>query len=84
MIISCIQLCTGPDIKKNLYLTKKLILRAIKKKSDFILTPETSSLFGLTKKELLKNATSMEKDFYLLGVRKIAKEYKIYVKIVLV
>ncbi len=76
MIISCIQLCTGPDIKKNLYLTKKLILRAIKKKSDFILTPETSSLFGLTKKELLKNATSMEKDFYLLGVRKIAKEYK--------
>jgi len=76
MRVTCIQLCSGPSAEQNLFLTKKLILQAIKKKSDFIVTPETSSLFGLSKKELLKKTTTMEKDFYLLEVRKIAKEYK--------
>ena len=76
MRISCIQLCSGPNIKKNLNLTKKLVLKAIKNKSDFIVTPETSSLFGLNKKELLRKTTTMEKDFYLLGIKKIAQEYK--------
>ena len=74
--VSCIQICSGKDIKKNLNFSKQLILKAIKQKSDFIITPETSSLFGLSKKELLQNATSMEKDFYLTEVRKIAKQYK--------
>jgi predicted amidohydrolase len=74
--VCCIQICSGRDIKKNLYLSKKLILKAIKKKSDFIITPENSSLFGLNKKELLKKATSMQKDFYLTEIRKIAKDYK--------
>jgi len=76
MIVSCIQLCSGNNVKRNLSLTKKLILKAIRKKSDLILTPETSSLFGLKKNELLKRVTSMEKDFYLLEVRKIAKKYR--------
>ena len=79
--VSCIQICSGKDIKKNLNFSKKLILKAIKQKSDFIITPETSSLFGLSKKELLQNATSMEKDFYLTEVRKIAKQYKKWILI---
>ena len=74
--VSCIQISSGKDIKKNLSISKKLILRAIKQKSDFIITPETSSLFGLNKKQLLKKATSMEKDFYLNGIRELAKIYK--------
>ncbi len=73
---SCIQLCSNKDIKKNFYASKKLILKAIKQKSDFIITPENSSLFGLNKKELMQTTTSMEKDFYLTEIRKIAKQYK--------
>jgi deaminated glutathione amidase len=74
--VSCIQICSGKDIKKNLNISKKLILKAIKHKSDFIITPETSSLFGLNKKQLFKTATSMDKDIYLKEIKNIAKKYK--------
>tara|TARA_B110000211_G_scaffold202333_1_gene234419 strand:- start:2229 stop:3020 length:792 start_codon:yes stop_codon:yes gene_type:complete len=74
--VSCIQITSGKDIKKNLNISKKLILKAIKKKSDFIITPETSSLFGLNKKQLIKIATSMDKDIYLKEIREISKKYK--------
>ena len=60
--VSCIQICSSKDIKKNLSISKKLILKAIQQKSDFIITPENSSLFGLNKKQLLQIATVMEKD----------------------
>ena len=79
--ISCIQMCSGKDIKKNLNFSKKLILRAIAQKTDFIITPENSSLFGLNKKELMKSATSMKNDYYLIGIRKIAKQHKKWVLI---
>ena len=79
--VSCIQICSGKNIKKNFQSTKKLFLRAIKQKSDFIITPENSSLFGLNKKELMKTATSMQKDFYLNEIKKIAKQYKKWVLI---
>ena len=73
---SCIQICSGKDIRKNLNYSKKLILKAIKQKSDLIITPETSSIFGLNKTQLLKIATSMDKDIYLNEIRKISKKYK--------
>jgi predicted amidohydrolase len=79
--VSCIQICSGKDIKKNLNFSKKLILKAINQKSDFIITPETSSLFGLNKKELMKCSTSMQNDYYLTEVSKIAKLYKKWVLI---
>jgi len=79
--VSCIQFCSGKDIKKNFQNTKKLLLKAIKQKSDFIITPENSSLFGLSKKELMKTATSMQKDFYLTEIQKIAKQHKKWVLI---
>ena len=79
--VSCIQISSGKDIKKNFNISKKLILKAIKQKADFIATPETSSLFGLNKKQLLKKITSMKKDFYLKGVQKIAKQYKKWILI---
>ena len=77
--VSCIQICSGKNIKKNLQSSKKLLLEAIKQKSDFIITPENSSLFGLNKKDLMKIATSMQKDFYLTEIRKITKQYKKWV-----
>ena len=81
MRVSCIQICSGNNIKKNIKLSKRLILEAIKQKSDFILTPETSSLFGLKKKQLLQTATSMEKDIYLKSIKEVAKKYKKWILI---
>jgi len=81
MIVSCIQICSGKNIKKNLDSSKKLILQAIKQKSDFIITPETSSLFGLSKKELFLKATSMKKDSYLAEIKKIARHHKKWILI---
>ena len=74
--VSCIQMCSGKDIKKNLANSKKLILKAIEQKSDFIITPESSSIFGLSKKLLLQTATIMEKDIYLKSIIELAKTYK--------
>ena len=51
MRVSCIQICSSNNLKENIRLSKKFILKAIKQKSDLILTPETSSLFGLNKKK---------------------------------
>ena len=74
--VSCIQLKSNNSIKDNLIETKKLILKAIKQETDFILTPETSSIFSLDKKQLLKTCTSMQKDNYLKEIRKLASQYK--------
>ena len=43
--VSCIQLKSNNNILQNLKKTKNLISQAVKEKSDFILTPEVSSLF---------------------------------------
>ena len=74
--VSCIQICSSKNITDNLSISKKLILKAIKQSSDFIITPENSSLFGLNKKQLFMKATSMDKDIYLQGIKEIAKKYK--------
>ena len=77
MRVSCIQISSSKDKNKNLNITRLLILKSIKKhKTDFIITPETSSLFGLNKAQLLQAATSMDKDTYLNGIREIARKYK--------
>ena len=72
--VSCIQLCSNDKIYNNLVRTEKLIKKAVKQKTDFILTPEVSSQIVLNKKFLLKYSKPMSKDFYLQGIRKIAKK----------
>jgi len=74
--VSCIQLRSNNNIDYNLKRTKRYILKAVKQKTDFILTPEISSLFLLNKKQLLKICTSMNKDIYLKGIKELAKKYK--------
>tara|TARA_B100000965_G_scaffold20900_1_gene15771 strand:+ start:193 stop:990 length:798 start_codon:yes stop_codon:yes gene_type:complete len=74
--VSCIQLKSNNSIKANFIKTEKLIKRAVNQKADFILTPEVSSIFSLNKKQLLNQCTSMDKDEYLKGVRRLAKKYK--------
>ena len=72
--VSCIQLRSNNNIHQNLKRTEKFIVRAVKQKADFILTPEVSSLFSLNKKQLLKKCKPMNKDEYLLGIRQLAKK----------
>ena len=79
--VSCIQLRSNNNIKYNLIKTTKLIIKAVKQKADFIITPEVSSNFSLSKKELLKICTSMKKDIYLNGIKKLAKKYKKWILI---
>ena len=74
--VSCIQLRSNNNIHSNLDKTSKLIIKAVKQKTDFIITPEVSSHFSLNKKELLKNCTSKQNDIYLNGIKKLAKMYK--------
>ena len=79
--VSCIQLKSNNNILHNLKKTEQLISKAVKQKSDFILTPEISSLFTLEKKRLLKICKTMEDDIYLNGIKKIAKKYKRWILI---
>ena len=79
--VSCIQLCSSDNVEYNLKKTKQLIIKAVKQKTNFILTPEVSSKISLNKKKLLKSATSMDKDFYLKGIKNLAKKYKKWILI---
>ena len=79
--VSCIQLCSSDNVEYNLIKTKRLILKAVKQRTNFILTPEVSSKISLNKKKLLKTATSMDKDFYLHEIRSLAKRYKKWILI---
>ena len=79
--VSCIQLRSNNSISQNLKKTEKLINKAIKQKTDFILTPEVSSLFSLNKKQLLKVCKSMNEDNYIKGIKIIAKKYKKWILI---
>ena len=74
--VSCIQLKSNNNLFHNLKKTEKLIIKAVKQKTDFILTPEISSLFSLEKKKLLKICKSMKEDIYLNGIKKLAKKYR--------
>ncbi len=74
--VSCIQLRSTNNINQNLKKTEKLIIKALKQKTDFIITPEVSSLFSLNKKQLLKVCKSMNEDIYLNGIKVLAKKYK--------
>ena len=79
--VSCVQISSTKDIKKNFILSKQLILKAIEQKADLIITPENSSVFGLTRSELMKSALPMHKDFYVSEVRKLARKHKKWILI---
>ena len=79
--VSCIQLKSNNNIKYNLKQTEKLIIKAVRQKTNFILTPEISSLFSLNKKQLLKVCKPMHEDVYLIGIKYLAKKYKKWILI---
>ena len=79
--VSCLQLRSNDNLNDNLKKTEKLILKAVKQKTDFILTPEISSLFELNKKKLLKICQPMNKNPYLTSVKQLASKYKKWILI---
>jgi len=79
--VTCIQMRSNNNFSDNFLKTEKLIKKAVKQKTDFILTPEISSMFLLNKKKLLKICSLMSKDKYLNGIRKLAKRYKKWILI---
>ena len=81
MRVACIQLSSGENYSKNIKQIIRLILQAIKKKSDLIITPETSSLITSNKEILYNYSFSMEKDPLIAEVKKISKKYKKWILI---
>ena len=79
--VSCIQLKSNDNIKKNIFETEKLIKKAVSQKADFILTPEVSSIFLQDKKKLLNECTRMHQDKYLKNIKRLAKSYKKWILI---
>ena len=79
--VSCLQMRSSNNIRKNIIITRRLIIKAVKQKSDFILTPEVSSIFSLNKKELLKTCSYMKDDLYLKEIKKLAKKFKKWILI---
>ena len=71
--ISCIQLRSSNNIKENLKKTTNLIIKAINKKTDLIITPEASSIMSENKSQLLNQITSMDKDIYCLGTKRVSR-----------
>tara|TARA_E500000331_G_scaffold330428_1_gene351961 strand:+ start:512 stop:1282 length:771 start_codon:yes stop_codon:yes gene_type:complete len=74
-------MCSTDCIKNNLEISERLIKKSVRQKADLIITPEVSSKFSLNKKKLLEVATNMNKDSYLLGIKKLAKKYKKWILI---
>ena len=79
--VSCIQLKSNDNIEYNLKKTSNLIKIAVKEKSDLIITPEISSIFSLNKKKLLKECNSMQEDFYVKGIKNLAKKNRKWILI---
>ena len=79
--VSCIQLRSTNNIHQNLKKTEKLINKAVKQKTDFIITPEVSSLLSVNKKQLIKVCKSMTDEIYLKGLKRLVKKYKKWILI---
>ena len=74
--ISCIQITSSNDVKKNIKKVLHYVNKCIKNKSDFILTPETCSIMTNNKKELFDKIKLMENNEMLSQIKKISKKNK--------
>ena len=75
MKVACIQLSTGENYFRNINRNVELIKKAIRNKSDLIITPEVSTIMSPDKDVLYKNSFSMNKDPFLKIIKDIAKTY---------
>ena len=73
--------CSSDNVIQNLKKTKNLFLKAIKQKTDFILTPEVSSKISLNKKKTYESFKEYEKRYLFERNETISKKYKKWVLI---
>ena len=81
MKVACIQLSSGENYFRNFKDIVKYINQAIKNNADLIITPETSSLMTIDKKNLLNYSFEMKKDPIIKKVKDIAKIKKKWILI---
>jgi predicted amidohydrolase len=79
--VSCIQITSSNNVFSNLEKATDLIIKSIKKKADFIITPENTSLFTLDYNELLEKSEPMKNNFFLESISRIARSYKKWILI---
>ncbi len=79
--VSCIQLRSNNSLKDNIIKTSRYIKKAIRLKSDLIITPEISSFFSLNKKEIKTNVGTMKNDLYLKSIKNLSKINKKWILI---
>ncbi len=75
MKVACIQLSTGENYFRNLNINIKLIKKAIRNRSDLIITPEVTTIMSPNKNVLYKNSFSMNEDPFLKIIKGIAKTH---------
>ena len=81
MKVACIQLSTGDNYNKNFNIIISYIEKALKKKADLVITPETSSFIASDKKKLFQNSFYMNNDPLIIKIKQLSKKYKKWVLI---
>ena len=75
--VACIQLNTKQCLNRNLNHLVNYIYKAIEKRAELIITPETSNIMSLKKRNLLDVIKPEEEDIFLKSIKKISKKNKI-------
>ena len=79
--VACVQLNTKQSIDRNLRHLLFHIKHAIKNNSQLIVTPETSNIMSLKKRDLLNVIKNEEEDIFLNTLKKISKKEGVWILI---
>jgi predicted amidohydrolase len=79
--VACIQLNTKQCLNRNLNHLINYIHKAIEKKAELIITPETSNIMSLKRRNLLDVIKPEEEDIFLKSIKKISKKNKVWILI---
>ncbi|MEN6541146.1 carbon-nitrogen hydrolase family protein [Parvibaculum sp.] len=80
-VAACVQLRAGRDVAANTEAVVDLVARAAEAGSDFVLTPENTSLMEAERGLLFEKARAEEDDVALAALRAVAREKKIWLSI---
>lgn len=81
MKIACVQIKSTDNLDYNIKKILKYIHICIKKKADFIITPEATTFLYDDKNTLMKNSFTFGKDIFLKTISGIAKKYNKWILI---
>ena len=69
--VACIQLNTKQCLNRNLNHLVNYIYKAIEKRAELIITPETSNIMSLKKRNLVNVVKREDKDIFLKSIKNI-------------